>query len=111
MLVAISIPIFNAQLEKSREATDVANLRNAYAEISAKELDTNTSYCKKIDAVSTGAFDKIDQNQTKIGNKVINSSISVDSTKKELWIYVDSSNGSVEIQTTQKPEWTLLPNS
>ena len=38
VLVAISIPIFSAQLEKSREATDVANLRAAYAEQSAALL-------------------------------------------------------------------------
>lgn len=31
MLVAISIPIFTSQLEKSREAADAANLRAAYA--------------------------------------------------------------------------------
>ena len=32
MLVAISIPIFTGQLEKSKEATDEANLRAAYSE-------------------------------------------------------------------------------
>jgi len=32
VLVAIAIPVFTAQLEKSREATDLANLRGAYAE-------------------------------------------------------------------------------
>ena len=32
VLVAISIPIFNSQLEKSRESTDIANLRSAKAE-------------------------------------------------------------------------------
>ena len=32
VLVAIAIPVFTAQLEKSREATDKANLRSAYAE-------------------------------------------------------------------------------
>ena len=32
VLVAIAIPIFTAQLEKSREATDLANIRSAYAE-------------------------------------------------------------------------------
>ena len=31
VLVAISIPIFTTQLEKSREAVDAANLRSAYA--------------------------------------------------------------------------------
>ena len=40
-MVAISIPIFTSQLEKSRDATDAANLRAAYAEVSA-ELLTNT---------------------------------------------------------------------
>lgn len=39
MLVAISIPIFTSQLEKAREATDLANLRAAYAEGSAALLD------------------------------------------------------------------------
>ncbi len=32
VLTAIAIPIFNTQLEKSREATDLANIRAAYAE-------------------------------------------------------------------------------
>ena len=32
VLVAIAIPVFTTQLEKSREATDLANLRSAYAE-------------------------------------------------------------------------------
>ena len=33
VLVAISIPIFTSQLEKSREAVDAANIRAAYAEV------------------------------------------------------------------------------
>mgnify|MGYP002770603086 CR=1 FL=1 len=37
-MVAISIPIFTSQLEKSREATDLANVRSAYAQISAAAL-------------------------------------------------------------------------
>ena len=32
VLVAVSIPIFTSQLEKAREATDVANMRAAKAE-------------------------------------------------------------------------------
>lgn len=38
VLVAISIPIFTAQLEKSREAVDAANIRAAYAELSADAI-------------------------------------------------------------------------
>ena len=35
VLVAVSIPIFTTHLERSREATDLANVRSAYAEIAA----------------------------------------------------------------------------
>ena len=38
VLVAIAIPIFSAQLEKSREATDIANTRSLYAEVVAAAL-------------------------------------------------------------------------
>lgn len=38
VLVAISIPIFTSQLEKAREATDMANIRAAYAEVVADGL-------------------------------------------------------------------------
>ena len=38
MLVAIAIPVFTSQLEKSREATDASNIRAAYAEIAAAAL-------------------------------------------------------------------------
>ena len=38
VLVAISIPIFTSQLEKAREAVDEANIRSAYAELSADVL-------------------------------------------------------------------------
>lgn len=33
VLVAIAIPVFTSQLEKSRESTDIANVRSAYAEV------------------------------------------------------------------------------
>ena len=38
VLVAISIPIFSSQLEKAREATDEANIRSIYAQLSADVL-------------------------------------------------------------------------
>ena len=39
VLVAIAIPVFTAQLEKSREATDAANIRAAYAEVLVRVID------------------------------------------------------------------------
>ena len=39
VLVAVSIPIFTAQLRKARLATNQANARAAYAEVVANQLD------------------------------------------------------------------------
>ena len=38
VLVAIAIPVFTKQLEKSRDATTMANLRSAYAEATTAYL-------------------------------------------------------------------------
>ena len=38
VLVAIAIPVFTSQLEKSRETTDIANVRSAYATVVAAYL-------------------------------------------------------------------------
>lgn len=43
VLVAIAIPVFTSQLEKSREATDAANIRSAYAEVMVKAIDDNST--------------------------------------------------------------------
>lgn len=42
ILVAISIPIFTSQLEKAREATDVANMRAAKAAVVTAYLSDTT---------------------------------------------------------------------
>ena len=33
VLVGVAIPVFNNQAERAREATDLANVRSAYAEV------------------------------------------------------------------------------
>lgn len=40
VLVGIAIPVFTSQLEKPREATDAANIRDAYAEVMTKAIST-----------------------------------------------------------------------
>ncbi|MDY6308852.1 MAG: prepilin-type N-terminal cleavage/methylation domain-containing protein [Oribacterium sp.] len=45
VLVAISIPIFSSQLEKAREATDLANIRSAYSEGCAEALTNSNKNC------------------------------------------------------------------
>lgn len=43
VLVAIAIPIFTAQLEKSRDTTSASNVRSAYAEAQASYLSETSS--------------------------------------------------------------------
>ena len=55
--ITVLIPIFTSQLEKSREATDMANIRAAYAEVTSSALseeatsgvtDSNGVYSKTV---------------------------------------------------------------
>ncbi len=79
VLVAIAIPVFTSQLEKAREATDAANLRAAYAEISAKILSEDNTV-GNIDVEVTQKTAKWGNNTTiKIGN------IDVEATKLTGW--------------------------
>jgi prepilin-type N-terminal cleavage/methylation domain-containing protein len=47
VLVAISIPIFSKQLEKARDATTLANLRNVYAEVQTEYISQAGSTQRK----------------------------------------------------------------
>ena len=60
VLVAIAIPVFTNQLEKSREATDTANVRSAYATLVAGYLENGEA--KEMDVKAT---QKVDDWQTK----------------------------------------------
>lgn len=58
VLVAIAIPVFSAQLEKSRQATDLANLRSSYAEAIASYLTSNSD--------QTGTYYKMQNKNNKL---------------------------------------------
>jgi prepilin-type N-terminal cleavage/methylation domain-containing protein len=93
VLVAIAIPVFNAQLEKAREATDMANIRAAYAEVSANLITEETATAKTVEAVQTK-----DKWQVKNdAEKVDIGGIQVDASKVG-WT-VSISNGAVAIAT------------
>lgn len=72
VLVAISIPIFTSQLEKAREATDLANIRAAKAAAVAAYLD-----------------------EEKIGDKQLGSTQTEDVT-----LYYDANNGKLVALST-----------
>ena len=63
VLVAVAIPVFTQQLEKSRDATSVANMRSAYAEaqvaILTNEKNGNAAVPVKTDTGYTVTVSKV----------------------------------------------------
>lgn len=64
VLVAISIPIFTSQLEKAKEATDAANIRAAYAEVSTEALTNDSGTVEKFFVAATQTKNKWQMNGT-----------------------------------------------
>lgn len=71
VLVAISIPIFTSQLEKSRDAVSVSNMRAAYAEAQAAWL--------------TGSNDGTHVVVNKTEKKVTVTNVAIKSQSKNEW--------------------------
>lgn len=69
VLVAISIPIFSAQLEKAKEATDMANIRSAYAEVVAKYLGDSKQHVASVKLKSDTSNYESDENAEIAGVK------------------------------------------
>lgn len=90
VLVAISIPIFTSQLEKSREATDAANARAAYAEMMAAAASGDTDETIATNDVYTITY----------ANKKYTATIHLKQTQPE-WQGTTPSIGGVA--TTTKP--------
>ena len=76
VLVAIAIPVFTSQLEKSRESTDIANVRSAYAEVVTKHLSGESAVQMTVEAKQTvpgwqgptGTIEYFSGNQTQAYN-------------------------------------------
>lgn len=68
VLVAISIPIFTTQLEKSKEAVDLANIRTAYAEVMTAAVSEDKSTSTSIwDSTSSVYKKEVTLTQSKEG--------------------------------------------
>lgn len=67
ILIAIAIPTFTAQLEKAREAADIANIRSAYAEAMANYLSGEFNDPNK----TAASAETVDMTQTVKGWKYI----------------------------------------
>lgn len=102
VLVAISIPMFAEQLEKSRESVDFANVRSAYAEVMmAVSVEDTTSKLYKDD----GSYRKkvrlkqrIDDWSTKMDNIVIGGVAYLDKDQENAqWLNSPKSKGICEV--------------
>ena len=98
VLVAIAIPVFSAQLESSRQASDISNIRAAYAEATADALTqggkdgvAETGIMKH-----TGVFDKL--GEATIGNLDLKTS-DADPVVKDysVIVTVSAKDGSVSL--------------
>lgn len=111
VLVAISIPIFTSQLEKAREATDLANIRSAYAECTTAVLTgeaddgvtpgANGSYTKAV-AISQTKADWLDSNKD----------VEVAGTKVSAftWKPTAGANGSVTVTVKKDGTFDVTKN-
>ena len=107
VLVAIAIPVFTSQLEKSREATDLANIRSAYAEVVANSLsDPDNDHQATVEKKQTvakwqGAADiagiAIAGNDSEEINSTTNSVVKYDKTTMKITIDDKETSGGYTV--------------
>ena len=106
VLVAIAIPVFTTQLEKSREATDLANIRSGYAELMSAYLMGDTTASVTVDLKQTQKDWQSLSNPT-IGAKIATKSgsttgeVAIDGSPEKgghATISVDDTTGKVTIK-------------
>ncbi len=101
VLVAVAIPVFTSQLEKSREATDLANVRSAYAEVVSGYLLEPAS--KSVTVAATQKTAKWqnagDASKTTIGTKIGSASaISVPAKVSSNYVIKVDKDGKVTVE-------------
>lgn len=110
VLVAISIPIFSSQLEKAREATDLANMRSAYAECSSSVLTNEASSSKVTLNTDGSAQEDVDINQKTKGWSGDNANAKIgDYEVKDL--FKDSVPAQVTVKVTSAGVVTITPKA
>lgn len=97
VLVAIAIPIFTSQLEKAREATDMANIRSAYAEVQAAALTEEDTGNAKISTDKKTVTETIKLKQQKAGWQ----------TAPDLPANMESATGAAQPTGTKDQEVTI----
>lgn len=101
VLVAIAIPIFTSQLEKSREAVDLANVRAAYAEVMTAAIseDGSAVYDGKTIKQGDGTYKAVvtPLAQHKDGWTTNVENMSIGGAPSDKWIGEPKKNGSCTV--------------
>ena len=103
VLVAIAIPVFTTQLEKAREATDMSNLRAAYAEVMAEYLSNGTPTTGTMPTATVTARQTVDGWQNTANGKLV---VRVNGTESE--VTVDAKTNGATWTLTIDPADTKL---
>lgn len=110
VLVAVSIPIFTSQLEKAREATDLANMRSAYAECSSSVL-TNEASSTDVTLNNDGSAQRdVTINQKSKGWSGDNANAKIGSYAVS-GLFVDSVPAQVTVKVTADGVVTITPKA
>ena len=94
VLVAIAIPTFKGQLEKSRQATDLANVRAAYSEAVVNQLNGKTATATT-PKMQSSEWDEVD-GTIEIGGKKIGT---FDKEKGKTLVITLNDDGTVNTAT------------
>lgn len=98
VLAAVSIPVFSGQLEKAREATDMANVRSAYSEVLSDAITENQASGSTYDAASNRYWKTVQLKQKQNGWQSANVNIAgITPDDKVRWQGQTRADGTCEV--------------
>lgn len=112
ILVAIAIPAFSGQLEKAREAADMANIRSAYAEVVTTALtsvDGTKPTSSNVKYNTTGWYMEVKATQKQAGWQCAKSGettvkigdLDVEPSTKGWRVYYSDVDGKTSVKATK----------
>ena len=89
VLVAISIPIFTSQLEKSRDAVSISNIRAAYAEVQTAYLTSSSGGNATYTPAGTGT------------SATVKVAVTIKSQKADNWNGLDAELPFIDLKSSE----------
>lgn len=102
VLVAISIPIYSEQLERSRDATSIANIRSAYSMAQTEYIEMSSSNPKTFEGKQIGRNYTVRNQQDPDDPEIMSVYFNEDHTIKQIVVL------GVEIKSQKRNAWSHL---